>query len=388
MIKWLSLHKINLAWLIPTLLFCIIMVNSMWKVPMWMDEYIFYRLTSNLPNYQTSSNWFYQDRPQVMNPMNTWEKQTGIPYDRNALLDWIYSTKAYGHNMLEPILCYPLVQTVNFLADHNVIPHVEDEMGYPNIPKDITQEDLSKVNLTMNAEAITKILRFVPIILFALSMWLIFLIMYPKVKNNAAVLVVPVAACVQMLGGVYFFYWDVWMMFFFILTYYLMERKSKWAYVTACCLVNTKIFVGLAFLLPLVFKNWRMIFTGFAFAPWYLFVAYKNGNLFYPITHYVTGTGMDAHNYVYHLHDLKGWILMFVMLGVPFFILMTFPIFAKIKKYPDLVALLIISVVYAFGSGLTQTDISDLVYVGALIFPVVSYEFGLLDKTHRALSWI
>jgi len=387
LVVFLNNHKRDLYWVLPVLLFCFIMVASSWHVPMWMDEYIFYRLSSGLPNYSATSDWLFKDRPSTINPMDTWNDKTDLPLDRNASLHWVYDNKVYGHGPLAPVLCWPIVKTLNTMADKGWIAHIEDQLGYPVVSSNITDIDMQKLNSTMNAETITKILRFIPILLFAISMWLIYKIMYRKVGSSAAVFAIPVTTGIQLLSGVYLFYWDVWMMFFLVLTLYLMERKSKWAYLTACCMVNTKLFVGLIFLLPLVVKNWKMVFTGLSLVPFYLAIAYVNGDIWYPLIHYGTGAGMNLHNYVYHLYDLKGYGLLIVSLGIPFFLAMTIPIFWRIKKYPEYVVLLIAANLYAWGSGLGMTHLSSLVYVGALIFPLVFCEFNLYPKFYKIFSF-
>ena len=376
-------HKRTLIWFIPVLFFCVVMMVSSVKTPMWMDEYVFYRLTFELPKYDSHADWLFKDRPQVINPMDMWKSMTSEPFDRDFALHWIYDNKVYEHGMLAPYISYPMVKTLNTLADKGVISHVEDEKGYPKLPENATAIEIQNLDLRMNAETMTIILRLLPILLFCLSMWFIFKIQYSKIGLNAYMYWLPMLVMYQLFTATYQFYWDVFMMFFFTLTLYLMEKKSKWAYVTACCLVNTKMFIGLAFLLPLVFKNWKMIFCGFALIPWYLWIVHVNGDFFFPLLHYFGNNGFALHDYIYRIYSFKGYIIMLTMYGVPFFALLTLPIFAKYKKYAYLVVLLIISNINAWGTGLTNPAISDLVYVGALIFPYVCYEFNLFDKVSK-----
>jgi hypothetical protein len=203
------------------------------------------------------------------------------------------------------------------------------------------------------------------------------------VGKNAYFFAVPLAASYQLMLGAYLFYWDVFMMFFFVLTLYLMDKKSKWAYLTACCMVNTKMFIALLFLIPLIAKNWRMVFTGLSIIPWFIVSWFVTGDLFYFFIHYFGVTG--SHNLVYQLYSLKEYLLIMVGLGMPFYLIMTLPIVYYVKKYYEYVVLLIVTFVYAFGAGLGITHLSTLIYTGCLIFPIVAYEFKLSDKLGRLM---
>jgi hypothetical protein len=270
-----------------------------------------------------------------------------------------------------PMLMSPIVKGLNWLADKEIIPHIEDEDGF----------DASQGK--QHAELITKILRTIAIIVFLLALWLIYSLLYKKIGKNAYFFAVPIAASYQLLLGAYLFYWDVFMMFFFVLTLYLMERKSKWAYLTACLMVNTKMFVALVFLLPLMAKNWKFIFTGLSIIPWFIISWFVTGDLFYFFRHYLGVTG--SHNYMYQLYNFKEWIWILIGLGMPFFFVMTLPIFKFVKKYPEYCVLLIVACLYAFTSGLALTHVSTLLYAGCLIFPIIAYEFKL---SQRISGWL
>jgi hypothetical protein len=370
--------KIKILWVLPVAMFVVVMLVFSKNTPMWMDEYIFYRLSSGLPNYSTSSDWLFVDRPSTINPMDTWNDKTDLPFDRDYSLKWIYDNKVYSHTPLAPILVYPTVKVLNCLADMNVISHIEDEAGYPKLYDENGETIVPSPY--MEAENMTIVLRLIPISLFVVSMWLIFKLLYKRVGKCAYTFAIPIVIMIQILSGVLMFYWDVFMIFFFVLTLYLMDKKSKWAYVTACFMLNTKMFIGLLFLLPLIVKNWRMIFCGLSLVPFYLVIAISNGDILSPILHYISGQGGIIHSYVYHLYDLKGYGLLFISLGIPFFVAMCLPILWKFKKYPEYVVLFVVSNVYAWGSGLGMAHISCLIYVGAIIFPLVVYEYNLIDK--------
>ena len=372
---------------LPLVMFFIIMVMSAFRTPMWMDEYVFYRLSSGLPNYSTTSDWFYKDRPDLLNPSVTWEDKSSVVIDKRASFDWIYNNPVYLHDPLAPALVYPIVKTLNVMADKGIIQHIEDQPGYPLISKTVPQTEKDAILKDMKAETITKVLRVLSICIFILSMYLAYKIMFKKVGKKVLFFAVPIAVGMQLLTGVYLFYWDIFMLFFFVLTLYLMESNHpNWAFLTACCMVNTKMFIGILFLIPLIIKNRKMFWAAFSIIPFYLVIAFGTHDLFYPFRHYFTGLGIGTHNYVYTLYDNWGWFWLIVDLGTPVFLLMTVPLFWRLKKYPEYIALWICAMVYAWGSGLGITHLSCMLYVGVLIFPLVVYEFNLYERLVKFLQ--
>jgi len=300
--------------------------------------------------------------------------------DREETFSIVYDTPIYTHTPLTVMLVSPLVKGLNYLADSEVIPHIEEEPGYTGT----TKAEIA----SLKTETMTRILRLIPMGLFAVALWLIFRMMRYKIGNNAYLFTLPVAVSVMMLIGNYLFYWDAFMMFFFVLTLYLMEMKpnSKWKYVTACALVNTKIFLGVLFLLPLVIKavvsdrrnGWVMILPALSLLPFYLATIAVTGDPFYILTHYLNQTA--THNFVYTLWAWPEGLMLITMLGTPFFLVMTAPILRYFKKYPEYATYWIVTMMYAWGTGLGITHASSMVYAGALTFPLVANEWGLVGK--------
>ena len=137
---------------LPLLMFFVIMAMSAFRTPMWMDEYVFYRLSSDLPHYSTTSDWFYVDRPDVLNPSVTWEDKSSVVIDKRASFDWIYNNPVYLHDPLAPALVYPLVKTLNVMADKGIIQHIEAQPGYASVSKTLTSDEKNKVrNLFFDA---------------------------------------------------------------------------------------------------------------------------------------------------------------------------------------------------------------------------------------------
>jgi hypothetical protein len=376
-------------WLAPMLFIITLAFMNGIHYPLWMDEYVFYRLSSELPQYSSTADWFYDDRPEVMNPSVDW---TAMGFDYEAALRLTYDTPIFHHTPLATVLSWPVVKTLNIMADNNIIPSIEEQPGaYPvRYNADGTLVDAREVQqnvLLQHAETMTIILRCIPLGLFFMSMWLVYKMMAKKVGLNAMLFALPLAVSTVALSGSYMFYWDAFMMFFFVLTLYLMETHpdGKWHYLTACAMINTKIFIPFLFLIPLIIKGFTqskrkgflMFLPGFSILPFYFVMVNVSGDLFYPFTHYIEG--MWIHKFIYQIVQVKNM----VDFGTIAFVVMTLPILYFYKKYLVYATLYIVGMLYAWGTGLGVTQLSVLLYVGAIVAPLVGGEFHIMERVEK-----
>ena len=339
-----NLNWKTLLWVLPLVVWLTLSYNLMKTVPMWQDEYVFYRLTSQLPSLAVTKDWFYVDNPKTLVPSSS------FPVDREELFRVIYNTPIYSHSPLANYLVWPFVKTVNILAEKGVIPRIEDT------------QDLNK------AETMTVILRIVSMVLFASSMIVVFKLMQLKVRNSAYAYSIPVFMSIGLLLGGYYFYWDTFMWFFFVLSLYLSERKSRWAYVIACFLVNTKAVIGMVLLVPLIIQNRKMAYTLLSIVPFYIASAVITGNPFYTIAHLIPQTSQYTWIYRY-------WTpVMIKNFGLAYYAFLTLPILLFVKKYPVYVATYLISLWYAWGFGIAPDKMVSMLYGGALVFPLIVHE--------------
>lgn len=381
------MKKIFTNQLMLVLFFGAIMWGMSFRTPMWMDEYVFYKLALNFPDYAATSDWFFVDRPAMLSPNINWEEKG---FDRREMFSIVYDTPIYPHTPLMPIIFSPLVKGLNFLADNEVLPHIEEETGYP---ADASNNPVAFQ--AMKAEVITNILRVISIVTVMLTLWLIYKIMEHKTGKSAFWFALPISTGVMMLYGAFLFYWDAFMMLFFVLTLYLMEVKphSKWKYVTACCLVNTKMFLGIAFLFPLFVKasvdeiqtGWKWPIPGYKMAlpilsiiPFYIATVIVTGNPIYLYEHYIAQ--VPIHDFIYTLNSTKDYLIILFNLGMYWFIPMTLPVVYYIKKYPAYVIFWAMSMFYAWATGLGITHTSTMVYSGALVVPLLVHEWGIVEK--------
>jgi hypothetical protein len=310
----------------------------------------------------------------------------GFDYDK--AMSETYNTPIYPHTPLAPILVSPIVKGLNYLADKGVISHIEDQPGAYQLPsmkdEEVYRKALYDSVMAQKTETMTLILRLIPMVLLSVAMWLIFKLLYKKVSINAMLFAIPIVAFRSALSGTYLFYWDAFMMFFFVLTLYLMETQpnGKWQYLTACCMINTKMFIPMLFLIPLIVKGFTqskkngllMFLPAFSILPYYFTTVHVTGDLFYPFTHYLTTVWV--HNDMYTLFNP----LKYPDLGFIVFVILTIPILYLYKKYPVYATFWLVAMLYGCGTGLGVTHLSCLVYAGALALPLIAGRFHLLER--------
>ena len=297
-----------------------------------MDEYMFYRLSNGLPNYSTSSDWIYVDNTSVLSA----DDPRGDDRIREVV-EGTYNTPIYAHGPLAPALLWPAVK----LFGNGI--HI-DEGGI-------------------------FVLRVIAIGLSTLSFLLIYLIAKKRVGYSALLFAFPVMVGGRMLAGTMWVYWDVFMFFFFALTLYLMERPNtpKWLPVlTTCMMVNTKMFLGVLLVLPLGFKDRRLLLCTLSIIPWWVVSWVVTGDPIFWVRHY--WSQVDFHNEIYGIQQLGWWLTVWRM-DLVVYLMLTACSLAFIRKYPTYVTFYLITLLYGFGAGLGMSQISAVLYGGALVFP-------------------
>jgi hypothetical protein len=164
--------------------------------------------------------------------------------------------------------------------------------------------------------------------------------------------------------------------------------------VAACCLVNTKMFLGIAFLLPIFVKafmgdrknSWKMLLPVLSILPFYIATVIITKDPMYLITHYYAQ--IPIHNYVYTLNTLQDYLIIMVQLGMPLWLLMTLPVFRHIKRHLPYVVFYVMTLAYAWGTGLGLTHMTAMVYGGALIFPLVCSDFDWMSRLQKFSEWV
>jgi hypothetical protein len=367
-----KLLKLNWWRYIPLLAMAAVLFGMSSKTPMVIDEYEFYRLSSEIPNYSSTANWFIVDRPSTI-------ADIVLPNEQEAkALQVVYDTPIYSHSPLVPILVSPIVKGLNFLADKGIIPHIEAQKG----------ETKGEI---VPAETMTQILRIIPIGLFILTLYLIFKIMEKKVGNHAYLMWIPVFAGIGIWQGAMLFYWDDFMMFFLVLTLYLQEMhpNSKWKYVTACCLVNTKMWIGLAFLLPIVILEfrrnwktcWKMMLPALSIIPWWIITSEVTHQPLYLWTHY--WNQMYLHNSIDVINSFSNYFNIFMLQSMPLYVAIFIMLLLKFPKHLEYAVFLLMAMAYEWGNTLSTTYLPSILCSAALAMPLVSYEWNLIERSKK-----
>lgn len=352
--------------LLPVGMILYALVTFSIHTPIWMDEYYFYRLSQELPEYGTSVDWIYEDKPELLIPSSTLEGRTREYYSA------IYDTPIYTHTPLPTILVWPLVELTDNLAEKGIISGLEID----NLGGDLTDAS------TFAVSDQTKILRMVPILLTISSLLLIYFMLKRRLGIYALLAFLPVILLPSvLLMGALWFYWDAFMVLFFLLTLYLLDKnpKSKWAYLTSCCMVNTKMFIGVLFLVPLVLKNKKIALAVFSLVPFYFVTLYVTGDPFFWVTHYLGQTAIHQGSYTeWVLPQIWALVVNWRLLTI---LLLSIGCIFFIKEYSAYVAFYLLSWVYGFGFGLSMCQVSTILYGSGLVCPLVASKvFPLMWK--------
>lgn len=287
------------------------------------DEYMFYRITKGLPDYSTSVDWIFVDRPDLV------FSEESRPY-----YEEMYETSIWVHPPLPHYLSYPFI---------------------------LVTEDI-------------RYLRFVSIALTLGILGLVYFIVrrrLGRLLTLIALMPILLFKVVLPVGGTYFYY-EAFMVFFLFLTIYLSERGSRWKYPSAVAMVLSKTPAAL-YLIPLVVKekNWKFCLPGLALAPYYLATVFVSGSPIYLLNHWV-GMKVMTHGYwtTGVVPNLLGYIIdssliPFLMITIPGVVLVV-----RQKKY-WLLVLLVITMGLGIGWSWVFYQMLAMLFVGLLVFSYV-----------------
>jgi 4-amino-4-deoxy-L-arabinose transferase-like glycosyltransferase len=294
------------------------------------DEYVFLKLTQQLPNDTTTGDWIINERPEIMNDVYT-EELCHAAYDAEV---WIHPT-------LPNYLMYPFTKMIN-LTD-------------------------------------ARIARMIPLALALISMALITNIIRRKWGENIAMVSsLPfVFALILILSG-HWFYYDAFMMVFFAVSLWIIYTRgmSKWLYLTIPAMLLSKE-IGVLLLIPLAIAVlWKtrsvkqVLMLGFTVIPlaaWYVYAAIETGDILFYLHHWqdltYLSTGNNLGNFISSLpHFLLKW-------GLGFYALATIPaviMIIKHKAYEHLpfVSFWFIMGVYAIGWGMVPYHLFNMLFAG------------------------
>ncbi len=297
--------------------------------PIHMDEYFFIRVSKQLPAMATTADWVRKDKPELLETFSAYPERFD---DRLALS---YDQPIRAHPPAPAMVAYPLVKLTDNIA----------------------------------------LLRMLSIAIVGVIGYVIYRLLKRRVGYRLALtgMLIPLFSF-NLLGGLVWFYRDSFMFLFFFLTWYFIEVKpSKWRWLTAILLVNSKFGIGLLLLLPLLFRDRKLAYASLSILPFWLGTVAVTGNPFYLLEQWqVQGSIMSYHVSQVVLPNF--WNLAITWGLIPY-ALLTLPCLKLIRREPAIVSFYLIILVYAFGTGWTEYLVASIIYSGVLAFPLVLHHF-------------
>ena len=212
------------------------------KQPIWADEYVFLKITDQLPKYSSTSKWLNDAEFSI-----TADTEIG---------QIAYEGEVWGHPPMGNLLVWPLTKAVG-----NFIERIWIYRVFYGI--------IMLVTIGLLADVIRRKFGYL-VASFAL---------------------LPLLIAPSLLQAGIYVYHDAAMCLFLALSIWLIEVRpeSKWKYVTATAMVLSKIYAGM-FLVPLALlywnKNWKVILCGLGLVPFLVYAWVVTGDPLYIVSHW------------------------------------------------------------------------------------------------------
>jgi len=152
------------------------------------------------------------------------------------------------------------------------------------------------------------------------------------------------------------------------------------------------MWIGMVFLLPIIIveirRNWRtswkMMLTVFSIIPWWIIATVITHNPIYLWSHYIATTWIWS--YFNSLTTFSGYASLFIQQAIPIFIALFILILLKFPKHLEYAAYILIAVAYEWGNTLEVTYLPAMIFSVALVMPLVSYEYNLIERGKKWLG--
>ncbi len=342
--------------LLAILLFVANIIYVWWTpsfISMTRDEYIFYRLTLNLPNYSTDAKWFEDDIAKGLGYLDPSSdlSDTGM----RVLNQASYTTPIWIHPPIANYLAYPIIK----IFENPV-------------------RQIKTVHLVCVLFIILTVVLFADIIRRRTSQFIAALSVFPMLISQWL-----------LLNGIIFYY-DTFMWFFFALTMWVIECKpnSKWIILLAAITGLTKINAVLL-LIPIALFLWyknkgipyKVIVSSISAVAFFLIVQVIVAKDVLYIFHHWNGLGNLAANFVATmilpniLNYAVSWAL---FVYVPLLLVGGFLVIKRrMTGYYPFVALSLITMAFGFGWAWLGYQVFPIMYASMFAIPVI----GGLDKS-------
>ncbi len=318
---------------------------AMSSVAMNHDEYIFYRLTMNLPHFNTDAKWL--DENELTKPVS-WERYSD---------DYIKKLNEAAYTT--PIWIHPII--VNYIA-------------YP----------IAKLFVDPALEI--KWLRLVCVFLIVVTVTLFADVIRRRTNAYiATVSIFPMLVGQWLLANGIMFYNDVFMWLIFAFTLWVIERKpqSKWIILLTMLVVLSKLN-AILLLIPIGLFLWHknkkveykvIVPSVVAIGLFFGFQAFVAKDLLY-LVHHWSGTLSDfAKNFVNQdvFPHIENYIICWgLYISIPLIIVGAIVVIKKrLSSYYPFVAFSVVVMLYGFAWGWFAYQVFPIMYASMFAVPVV-----------------
>jgi len=318
------------------------MIGSVYDI-----EYVFQRITNELPEYSTNANWLLVDRTDLTSPLVN---------DTKYNLE--FTQAVWDHPPLPNYIMYPISKVI----------------------------DLNKPSIE----------RMIPLILMLITVLLIADVIRRKFNWVYASLgLLPFIFSRQLLGSGMVLYYDCFMWLFFGISFWLIVVKPKYwnigIWISLCAMILSKE-IGLL-LLPIIMiegKSWKYALAGLIYIPYLTWVASANGWNFlyipqrwieeYQINASASGASLKTSiSHVFSVFAPDGLWTYFAFTIIGFISSIIISIKNKTKEYLSLITFYAIALFYGlvWGQGYQAYQLFSILYGG---IGMVAIEFKWLSQ--------
>jgi len=330
--------------LLPTVIFVLaaISADAALERHMYMDELVFIRLSQNLPNYSTTTEWF-EEYPEVK-----WDIPEYMPQD---IWSRAYDKPIWTHPPLASFVVYPLVR------------------------------------LTENIH----ILRILSVMLLALNLALVSLLLARRAGYVLLIAFFVPFLSAGLFAGSYWFYYEPFMLTLFLLTLVLQEfnRGGNLKFVTASAMVLSKL-PAVLYLLPLALKDKRFALCSLVLLPYLASTWLTTGNPFYLIEHWTWQRLYYAQPHVVNF-VIPNALSLIAWWGLVPYAILTVPgaIYILLKRRDEYHLLLfwLVTLTLGFGHAFITYQLFPIIYSGMLMSFFTIQLFVETLRREVELSW-
>lgn len=302
------------------------------------DEYMFIRITENLPDQSTSATWLTVDRPDLTHEVHS-----------NEYMKLAYETPIWCHTLLGQYLMYPLFMVID--------------------------------------PTVTRVARSIVLVLTLITVFLIADVIRRKFNLAlAGMSLLPFLFSRQLLGGGLFLTHDCFMWVFFAISLWLIFVKpnSKWVYLTMTAMLMSKE-IGLILIPTLVLAHYSqghsikrsltLLLPVLSIVGWLIYLGVATGDMLYYWNHWQALRSDEILRVSFLRHYLINW-------GGLFYLAFTLPgLIANIrnKQYWAFIVLYLATLCYGMGWGFVPYQIFSMLFSG-MVMTVLSIRLLPLVK--------